>query len=192
VVTFAQEFCDPLFVIDLRDPTKPALRGALEIRGLSSYLHPTENPGRIIGVGRDDDQTAGPCTTRSPQLSLFDVANPDNPRLMHRTVLEPGSSEAESDHHAFLYWPATDLVVLPVTLWGSGEPQSQPQFIGAIGFRVSDAGITEVGRISHPSGDYAALIRRAFVIGDRVITLSDNGVGTNDLATLQVRGFSSY
>ena len=87
--------------------------GALEIRGLSSYLHPTENPGRLISVGRDDDQTAGPCTTRSPQLSLFDVANPDSPRLMHRTVLDPGSSEAESDHHAFLYWPATDLVVLP-------------------------------------------------------------------------------
>ena len=39
VVTFRQ--IDPLYVIDLRDPSRPAVTGELKITGYSAYLHPT-------------------------------------------------------------------------------------------------------------------------------------------------------
>lgn len=38
MVTFRQ--VDPFFVIDLKDPTHPAVLGALKIPGYSQYLHP--------------------------------------------------------------------------------------------------------------------------------------------------------
>src|SRR5690606_24107857 len=50
VVTFRQT--DPLYTVDLRDPTAPVVRGALKIPGYSAYLHPVDDT-RLIGVGQD-------------------------------------------------------------------------------------------------------------------------------------------
>jgi uncharacterized secreted protein with C-terminal beta-propeller domain len=46
------------------------------------------------------------------QLSLFDVHDPANPQRLS-TLPIGGSSEAEWDHHAFLYWPEDGTIVLP-------------------------------------------------------------------------------
>ena len=60
-------------------------------------------------------------TTNEPtgaQLELFDVADPASPKLLAKTSLGTGSSsQATYDHHAFLYWAATNLVVLPVQVY---------------------------------------------------------------------------
>src|SRR5205823_490956 len=50
VVTFRQT--DPLFVVDLADPARPAARGELWMPGYSSYLHPIGGD-LMIGVGQD-------------------------------------------------------------------------------------------------------------------------------------------
>src|SRR5690606_29531157 len=50
VVTFRQT--DPLYTIDLRDPTAPQLVGELRITGYSSYLHPVADD-RLLGVGQE-------------------------------------------------------------------------------------------------------------------------------------------
>ena len=49
VVTFRQ--VDPLYALDLSDPTAPKLRGALELPGYSSYLHPITDD-LLLGIGR--------------------------------------------------------------------------------------------------------------------------------------------
>ena len=49
-MTFRQ--VDPLYVIDLSDPTNPRVQGELEIPGYSAYLHPV-GAGRLLGVGQD-------------------------------------------------------------------------------------------------------------------------------------------
>lgn len=148
VVTFRQ--LDPLYVVDLSDPAKPVVKGALELLGYSAYLHPI-GPGLLLGVGQD----ASPEGRRQgTQASVFDVTNPAAPRLVQRYALGGGSSsQVEFDPHAFLYWAATKLAVLPVQEYSqctSGGPCG-PGFIGAIGLRASAAGINEVGRIQHPS-----------------------------------------
>ena len=50
MVTFRQ--VDPLFVIDLINPTEPAVLGYLKIPGVSNYLHPYDET-HLIGVGSD-------------------------------------------------------------------------------------------------------------------------------------------
>jgi hypothetical protein len=113
IVTFRRT--DPLYVLDLRDPTRPKLLGELKIPGYSAYLHPI-GPGRLIGVGQD--ATAEGRVTGT-QLSLFDVADPTNPRQLS-TLKIGGSSPAEYDHRAFLWWGASKDAVIPFTNFDQG------------------------------------------------------------------------
>jgi hypothetical protein len=115
VVTFRQT--DPLFTLDLADPAHPRAVGELKLTGSSAYLHPVD-AGRLIGVGTD--ATADGLRIGS-QVSLFDVTDPGRPRRLAETRLPFGNSEVETDPHAFLYWPASGLVVVPM---------SQPGWIG--------------------------------------------------------------
>jgi uncharacterized secreted protein with C-terminal beta-propeller domain len=108
VVTFRQT--DPLYVVDLREPTAPRVSGELKINGYSSYLHPAGD-GRLIGVGQDGSDN-GQLT--GLQVSLFDVSDPARPSRLSRYALPGGYSQAESDPHAFLYWPATGTLVIPI------------------------------------------------------------------------------
>ncbi len=76
MVTFRQ--VDPLYTVDLTDPTSPELLGQLKIPGFSEYLHPLGSD-RLIGVGQD----ASPAgTTRGAQTALFDVSDLIDPRRL--------------------------------------------------------------------------------------------------------------
>jgi len=188
VVTFRQ--VDPLYTLDLSNPAKPTVRGELKIPGFSSYLHPV-GEHRLIGIGQsatDEGRTTG------SQVSLFDVSDPANPRRIAQHEIGKGYSEAENDHHAVLYWAPTGLLAMPFQAYG--EYPGPPAFTGAVGLKIGDGTIGEVGRVSHPlvtegEGGYQWYpnIRRAVVIGDGLYTLSDRGIGAADLATLADRGF---
>jgi hypothetical protein len=184
VVTFRQ--VDPLYVVDLNVPTAPAVTGQLELAGYSAYLQPVGN-GLLLGIGQDVGAGNEPS---GGQLELFDVSNPKAPALLQRASLGAGSStQAQFDHHAFLFWPPTSLAVLPVELF-SGSGTGQQPFVGAIGFRVDRSGIAEVGRVTHPSSaSYSWPIQRAIVIGDHLLTLSDAGVMSSSLSTLAQQAF---
>lgn len=109
VVTFRRT--DPLFVLDLSDPTDPTLSGELKLPGYSSYLHPIGG-GLVLGVGFSGTENGLDGRT---QLSLFDVADPAKPTLV--TSLDLGLlAEAAWDPHAFLWWPETGSVLLPKEL----------------------------------------------------------------------------
>ena len=176
VVTFRQ--VDPLYVVDLADPTAPRVRGELKITGYSAYLHPV-SPTRLLGVGQDATDQG---RRLGAQVSLFDVEDPAQPRLLDRAAVS-GWSAVEQDHHAFLWWAPTRLAVLPVDL---------PASSGALAFRVGPASVAEAGRIAHPapSGDrLAPPIGRSLVIGDRLLTVSATGIATNALGDLAPLGF---
>lgn len=158
VVTFRQT--DPLYALDLSDPVHPAKRGELKLRGYSAYLHPAGD-GLLIGVGQDATESGARLGT---QLSLFDVSDLDHPVRLAQHGLGAGTSSlAESEHHAFLWWPTARLAVVPV----QGA---------AAGFRVDRQGIAEAGRVTHPPGPEANAIVRSLVVSDRLVTLSDAGV----------------
>jgi len=185
VVTFRQ--VDPLYTLDLSDPTAPAVLGELKLLGYSAYLHPI-SPTLLLGVGQDATPEGRALGT---QLSLFDVGDPRNPvALAQRPIGPASSSEAEYDHKAFLYWPPAQLAVLPVAFTSSNE---QPLFAGALGFRVDPAaGIGEVGRITHSLGRFPEPISRSVVIGERLYTLSETGVKASDLGSLSEQAWVPF
>ena len=82
-VTFRQ--MDPLFSVDLSDPKKPEILGALKIPGFSEYLHPYGD-GLLLGIGMDTDPTG--MTTNGVKLSMFDVSDPKDVREIQKYVIE--------------------------------------------------------------------------------------------------------
>jgi uncharacterized secreted protein with C-terminal beta-propeller domain len=156
--------------------------GELEIPGFSSYLHPIGD-GLVIGVGQDADEDG---RTQGTKVSLFDVTDLAAPAEVATWMLPNSGSTVEWDHHAFLWWPATKLAVLPM---------ESDAFSGAAAFRVGRAsGIAALGRISHPagSGSWTPPVSRAVVVGDRLFTVSPLGVKANPLDGLADRGWAAF
>ena len=105
VVTFRQT--DPLYTLDLSDPAAPKVTGELKITGYSAYLHPA-GEGRLIGIGQEASEQG---RVQGMQVSLFDVSDLSRPNRLAQYHVTHASSEAEFDPHAFLYWPADQLLV---------------------------------------------------------------------------------
>jgi len=105
---------DPLFVIDLADPTNPRVRGELEVSGYSTYIHPLDRD-HILTIGVETEGGAAPTAM---QLQIFDVEDLDAPTLAHKETFGDGMafSEALTDHHAFTYFPATQALSIPLQL----------------------------------------------------------------------------
>ena len=62
VVTFRQT--DPLYTIDVSDPTNPHVAGESKILGFSAYLHPVGD-GKLLGIGQTRPNQAGSSEPRS-------------------------------------------------------------------------------------------------------------------------------
>ena len=178
VVTFRQ--IDPLYTLDLTDPTAPRVVGQLELEGYSAYLHPVGD-GLLLGIGQDASPQGRPLGT---QLSLFDVSDPAHPTLLQHTQLGVDStSDVENDPHAFLWWGPSNLAVIPVR---------QQSFTGALGFTVTRDGIADAGRVSHDVQGSQADILRTAVLGDRLLTVSSAGVEASALDGLAPQGFLAF
>jgi uncharacterized secreted protein with C-terminal beta-propeller domain len=175
VVTFKQ--VDPLHTIDVSDPAHPKLLGMLTIPGYSAYLHPIGD-NLLLGIGQDVGANNEPTGT---QISLFDVSDLAHPTRIAHASLGQGWSAAESDHHAFLYWPATGLVMVPF-----GQQ--------AVGMHVTKSGIDEIGRVVQTDARSSSLpqILRSLVVRGAVLTVSDQGVEASDLKTLAGLGWAAF
>lgn len=154
VVTFRQ--IDPLYTLDLSDPTNPTVEGELKIPGFSSYLHPI-NENLLLGVGTDGDDDG---RTFGTVVSMFDVSDPANPTRIDKFTLEgkaagtktDTSSPVSYDPRAFTYWTETSTAIVPIDWW-SYDLQSGSESTGssAILLDVSNDGkISETGRVTHP------------------------------------------
>jgi uncharacterized secreted protein with C-terminal beta-propeller domain len=149
--------------------------GELKIPGYSAYLHPIGDH-RLIGIGQDAGETG---RVQGTQVSLFDVSDPANPKRLANATVPSSQSEAEFDHHAFLWWAKTGLTMVPVQSYQDGTS-------GAVGFTVGDDSVKELGRVQHRDRQP---IRRSIVVGDRVLTLSETGLQGSDLASLAERSW---
>jgi uncharacterized secreted protein with C-terminal beta-propeller domain len=164
VVTFRQT--DPLYSLDLSNPAKPAVTGELKITGYSSHLQPV-GPDRLVGIGQEADNNG---RTQGLQASLFDVADPANPKRLAQYHLPGAYSNAEYDPHALLWWPATQLLVVPV------------ESRGALTLRVTDD-LTPAERLDQPA------LLRSLVVGSELWTLSKTGLRASDLSTMDQRAW---
>jgi uncharacterized secreted protein with C-terminal beta-propeller domain len=182
VVTFEQ--IDPLYTLDLSEPTQPKVVGELDVTGFSSYLHPIGEDW-LLAVGQEADEEG---RVLGLAVSVFDVADLANPRLAHRYLIEGDDdtwswSEALSDHHAFTYHRG----VLSIPAYLSGAEGS---FSGLLVLAVDpEEGIWEIGRIDHQDfggADRHAWMRRSVFIEDAIYSLSSAGVKVNSLYNPEV------
>lgn len=116
VVTFRQT--DPLYTVDLSDPAKPRVLGALKIPGFSSYLHPVGGDV-LVGIGHDATTTG---TDLGAQAATFDLGNLAAVRRMDRIGFGPQTDvSAGLDPRTFAYLPAWRTLVTPVQDWATGR-----------------------------------------------------------------------
>ena len=119
VVTFRQT--DPLYTIDLTDPTSPRRLGELKIPGFSAYLHPIGDD-QLLGLGTDAT-TDG--LTLGAQAAVFDIRDRSPARQVDKVTFGDSSLGASEDPHAFTWLPAADAAI--TTLQSSGmEPGTEP------------------------------------------------------------------
>ena len=113
VVTFRQT--DPLYTIDLTDPTSPRRLGELKIPGFSAYLHPIGDD-RLLGLGTDATPDG---LTLGAQAAVFDIRDRSRARQVDKVTFGDSSLGASEDPHAFTWLPAADAAI--TTLQSSGE-----------------------------------------------------------------------
>ena len=173
VVTFKS--VDPLFVVDLSNPMHPRVAGELTVPGYSDYLHPVGD-GRLLGVG--EDVTGG--LVRGLQVSLFDVSSPDDPKQLDSVTRDHTPSESPIDPHAFLYWAADGIAVIPIDSWNYRQSGA------ALVVKVGTDHLSVLGTVRNPADNnhYGVGIERTLVIGDQLWTMSSSGLRASDLHTL--------
>ena len=179
-VTFLQ--IDPLYVIDLADPTQPRIAGELEVTGFSEFLHPVSTD-LLLGLGRS--QIGG------IKLELFNIADIANPlSLGSETLGGSGSySEARYDRHAFTYQADVDGIdrfIIPADVYAT-DGTYQLQESGLYFYEIHDkatpdlASLIPVGSLvvrSSASGQpwYAGSRNRSIIHNDTVFYIRNEEV----------------
>lgn len=122
MVTFRET--DPLFVIDVANPTKPQVLGELKIPGFSNYLHPL-GESHLIGFGYETSSVV-PVGSKEPiiqtegiKISLFDVSDFGNPKEVDTEVIggQGTYSPLVYDHHALFEHSEKNLFGFPVIIY---------------------------------------------------------------------------
>ncbi len=113
LVTF--RVTDPLYVLDLADPTDPKLAGELQIPGYSDYLHPI-GENLLLGIGKDAvADTASSwgdgrgAWYQGVKVALFNVADAASPKEVSSIVIGKRGTQSAAlvNHHAFTFLPVT-------------------------------------------------------------------------------------
>ena len=146
VVTFRNT--DPLYVLDLSNPAKPAKLGELKVPGFSAYLHPVGDH-LVLGVGYDEVGVH----SSSGKVSLYDTSDPLHPREVMTVVPKNATFGVASDAHSFS-WDATRKLAFLTYNSPCTNFAGQPDYMcgtqgGVIVMKVEPSGMTEVGRIVH-------------------------------------------
>ncbi|MBI4360037.1 MAG: beta-propeller domain-containing protein [Candidatus Jacksonbacteria bacterium] len=194
LVTFKQT--DPLFVIDVGEPTAPRVLGELKIPGFSQYLHPYDDT-TLIGFGRDtEERPQGGVVQKGLKLSLFDVANVTAPKEIDAYIWGNRStySLALNDHRAFLFSRGKNLLVIPFEDYETiaeqelsraiGEPVISSPARGAAVFSVTREGFSLKGNITHGS-EYDAAITRTIYISENLYAVSARYVTIQQIADIR-------
>ena len=176
VVTFRQ--IDPLYTLDLRDPTAPKVVGELKIPGYSAYLHPV-GEGRLLGIGRDGQRRPGLAVRR---------LQPGRAAARGAAAVRPGLDAGRER--------AARVPVLGAVQPGrdpAGELRRGAAFTGRGGGEDRRQRAERGRPLKHETAERGQVpIQRSFVIGDRLYTLSYLGVLSSNLADLSAVQYTAF
>ncbi len=206
VVTFRQT--DPLYAVDLSDPTNPKTLSALKIDGFSTYMHPYGD-GKLLGIGYDADANTG--GTRGLKLTMFDISDNSAVSEISTYVMPWGNnsyinSSATYNHKATLIDAKKGIIALPINSEyflrdGDGEfeyPHFKREFVffEFDGNTLSEKGRVVIDEFSDHFDDaedlekeYAKFFNdesRSIYIGDYGYIVSSNGIISISLETIGV------
>lgn len=197
VVTFKKT--DPLFVMDLYDPSKPRVLGELKIPGFSTYMHRID-PEHLLSIGFDADDKGSFAYFDGVILQLFDVKNPTDPRLLHKEKIgsRGSSSEAATNHLAFNYFAERGLLAIPMTVCeGGGDGRAgELAFSGLLVYDVDvERGFTRKGGVDHGTkgvncqtwwSNAQSAVKRSVFLDDLVYSIAGERVKVQRLGKLGV------
>ena len=202
LVTFKR--IDPFFVIDLSNPAAPKILGKLKIPGYSDYLHPYDAT-HIIGIGKETGTNDwGGVSTKGIKLALFDVTDVENPKQIDKVEIGDAGSDsaALSDHRAFLFDKAKNLLVIPArvvkneaTVSETTKSVTMPNiWYGAYVFGLTpETGFVLRGTVEHGTGSdryysYGSSsneVKRSLYIDNVLYTMSSKKILANPLSDIR-------
>ncbi|MCB9654650.1 MAG: beta-propeller domain-containing protein [Deltaproteobacteria bacterium] len=199
IVTFKKT--DPLFVLDLADPSTPTILSELKIPGFSTYMHMLDDT-HILSIGYDTDDHDTFAYFDGVLIQVFDISDPMAPTLQHRHVVgtRGSSSEALTNHLAFTFYPERNVLTLPMTVCEGGDDGRYGDVLTFSGLMVFDvdlaSGISERGRVEHQGQGADSLscstwwtnansvVKRSFFFDDYVYSVSDADLRVQDIRDL--------
>ena len=204
LVTF--ERIDPLFTLDLSDPTKPTVKGELEVPGYSDYIHPW-GENLLIGVGRATIESSwGGLIAAGVQLSLFDISDLENPTLIDQITMGGYGSwtQVAQTHKAFTLMADDGLLAIPAQLTDEDTAEyvwEEAPFDGIVCLQLdADTGFTQLGRLDAVEAQTPSYFffdggwRRPAFIGDSLYAVTADGVATapvNDITAATTLAFEN-
>ena len=181
IVTFKQT--DPLFAIDLSNPTNPQILGELKLPGYSTYLHPYDE-NHIIGFGYDTKEDGTRITTNGLKMVMFDVTDLNNPKVLFKTNIgdKNTSSEFIWNHKAVLYSKEKNIIAFPILNYGIKQTNSR-----AVIYEINlEKGFILKGEIQHLNNNYKENIERIVFVNNHYYTLSKSLIKVANIQTLEV------
>ena len=186
LVTFKR--IDPLFVLDMSEPTNPTVAGELKVPGYSDHLQLMDD-NHLLTIGKDVQDAGDFAWVQGVQLSIFDISDASNPTLLHKQIIggRGTTSEANYEPKAFNYFKERDALALPIDLYSEGTTGAEygtHEFTGLYVYHVTvEDGFSLLGRISTREETslncwwwYWSGATRSVFINDHVYSVTDRGV----------------
>lgn len=194
VVTYEQT--DPLFAIDLSDPTNPTILDEFKILGYSTYMQEWGD-GLLLGFGANADEDG---IENGLKLTMFDNSDPYNLDALATYVIDSNNeyeyiySEAKWEHKALLIAPEKNIIGVPVIIENYGyydtyedEVLEETQFNSTskyMFFSYDNGEFTLKGEISKTDNSWDNNFSRAVYIGNYVYAISGDSFVSADIETI--------
>ena len=118
VITY--EETDPLFVIDVSNPTAPKIMGEVKISGFSTLLVPIDD-NTLLGIGYhtvdEPDDDISMEIQEGLKIVTFDVSDKSNPKVLDTKIFEDYSSEVQYNPKALLVNFERGDFTIPMNYW---------------------------------------------------------------------------
>ncbi len=172
VITYEQT--DPLFVIDVSNPSQPAIKGEVKISGFSTLLVPVDD-NTLLGIGyHTTDITEGDAAMEMQdgvKIVTFDVSDKSNPRVLDTQIFENYYSAVQHDPKALLVNFERGDFTIPMSKqeWTLDGWKNTSE---ALNFRVENGKIKIIDRyVSEKFSDQDSNLQRCVHVGDNIYLL---------------------
>ncbi len=172
VVTFRQT--DPLWIVSLKDPTRPKIVGELHVPGWSDFIFVRGDSLITVGRGNGGSYLG---------VSLFDISDRTKPRSLSQIQLgDPSAtSEANVDHRGVTILEGSGklnpVVVVPYTKVHYGQSCTVNNYLRLV--EVQPTKLKARGEVKQQG-----TIRRSLTINGELYSISDYEVLAVDIANL--------